>query len=957
MKKLTFYFSFLVLFTLPHYISAVPATPYPIERTLPDGSKLTVLFRGDEFYNYTLSEDGYLIQENEQGYYNYVEVDSYGQQRASSIRVQPKANRSIEEQILTARLKSFPDMQKRYTMQRAAKEAQMQEKPRNAYPNTGSPKSLVILVNYLDVKFTIANPKQAFTDLLNKEGYAENGGTGSARDYFKTASFGVSSPEFVVVGPFELPRTRSQYGGNNSAGDDENPRNMIIDACKAASAAGVDFSTYDTDNDGIVDNVFVYYAGHNEAEGGPKESIWPHRWQLNTNLTLNGKRVSYYACTSELRGASGENMCGIGTFAHEFGHVYGLVDYYATNNATHHTLSYWNIMDAGAYLNQGRTPPTYSAYDRFYLGWLTPTLLKSPQNVRLPDLKTTNKAYIISATNEHNLNGADPNPVEFILLEYRSRKGWDAFLPRSGMLATRVVYNENTWWNNSPNNDENAMGVDILEADGIASRNNLAGDSYPGTGLVTTFRPTLRSGVDMGKPITYIREVNDEVTFRFMGGVNPPTITLTQNQLDQFNTVFGQTPPQQEIAVSAVNLTDTLVLNFKTNLHFEMRLKDDLSGKWLREIRIKPLLGVVDSTPIVIRYNPQEPSHSTLHSDELMVRSMDTETYQTSLSGQSTRQVYVVTPQAKPASYSDLNGFKAGWDKVFDASGYYLTVYSTGTGKSALTEGFTDGLQLPDDWESSAQSIISTTRYSGNLPPAIELKNNDEFISTETYPIGVDSFFFYVRSIGETNGKLEVEGHDGSAWKSISTLQVGSSLQGRQVFPINDEAMRKFRIRFTKGSSSVSIDDVGVSFNKILSYHYKNEWFTDTVHVVKDINPSQVYFYKVKASDRTLYPDNSIKYENITQYSNTIAVSVQNATIQQFTKPIVGLSVYTDDSGNLQIAVDDLKLIGSSIRIYSANGRLIKNVVVNSTVVAIPEFTKNQIYILQSDNGSLKFRL
>ena len=49
-------------------------------------------------------------------------------------------------------------------------------------------------------------------------------------------------------------------------------------------------------------------------------------------------------------------MCGIGTFAHEFSHVYGLVDYYATDGGEHHTLSMWSIMDDGAYLNEGRTP-------------------------------------------------------------------------------------------------------------------------------------------------------------------------------------------------------------------------------------------------------------------------------------------------------------------------------------------------------------------------------------------------------------------------------------------------------------------------------------------------------------------------------------------------------------------------------------------------------------------------
>lgn len=957
MKKTIQYFIYLVLFTLPQFLTAVPATPFPIERTLPDGSKLTILLRGDEYYNYTLSEDGYLIRENEQGYFTYVEVDAQGNQYATGLRVRPKDSRPVEEQIFTSRMKAFPDLQRQYSLRRAARESETGDEPQRAYPNTGSPKSLVILVNYTDIKFQVSSPQQAFTNLLNQEGYSENGGKGSARDYFRTASSGVSSPEFIVVGPFNLPNDRAYYGGNNSSDDDQRPREMIADACIAASAAGVDFSVYDTDNDGIVDNVFVYYAGHNEAEGGPDESIWPHRWQLNTTLMLNGKRISGYACTSEMRGSSGTSMCGIGTFAHEFGHVYGLVDYYATNGANHHTLSYWNIMDAGAYLNLGRTPPTYSAYDRFYAGWLTPTLLKSPQDVVLPDLKTSNKAYILTATDSHNMSGTNPNPTEFILLEYRSRTGWDEYLPNSGMLATRIVYNRNDWYYNQPNNNASAMGVDIIEADGVGSTNSLAGDTYPGSANISTFTPRLRSGVDMGKPITHIREANNAVTFRFMGGGNPPTIKTSLNSLVQFNTIFGQTPPQQEIGISAVNLIDSLILNFSTSQHFEMKLKEDNSNKWSRRIAIKPTAGKVDTTTILVRYNPQEPSYIEVHYDFLIVRSTDADTWQTSVAGQSTRQVYVVPPVAQPASYSTLEGFEARWNKVFDASGYYLTVFGVGEGKSSYTEDFANGLRLPAEWESNSISAITTAAFSGNLPPAIELKNNDDYLATEPYPIAVDSFFFFVRSIGESTGKLAIEGYNGSDWITFATLSVGTSLRGKKTYPVPDNSMRRFRVRFTKGTASVSIDDMGVSFNQQLAYLYKNDWVTDTLVAISDVIPSLAYHYKVKASDRTLYPNKDLKYENITAFSNIVEVTIQNASILQFTQPDAGLRIFTDNAGNTQVSISDENLIGTYLRIYAASGRLIKSTKITSTVVSIPGIIPNQVYILKSAKGAVKFRL
>lgn len=955
MKRTSFFFLttlFLSVFTAA--LLAVPATPFPIERTLPDGSKLTIFLRGDEFFNYTLSEDGFLIRENEQGFFTYVDITAQGVQLPTSVRVRPKAERTGEEKQLTARLQVNPDLQQHYRIRRAAKETATDNRPMRTYPANGSPKSLVILVNYSDVSFVTPNPNQAFTNLLNQEGYSANGGTGSARDYFKAASFGATSPEFVVVGPYTLPNNRAYYGGNTSGDDDQRPREMIVDACKAAAAAGVDFSVYDTDNDGVVDNVFVYYAGHNEAEGGPKESVWPHRWQLNTNLTLNGKQVLGYACTSELRSSSGSNMCGIGTFAHEFGHVYGLVDYYATNNATHHTLSYWNIMDAGAYLNLGRTPPTYSAYDRFYVGWLTPTILKSPQDVVIKDIKTSNSAYLLTSTNNHNLNGANPNPTEFILLEYRARTGWDAFLPNSGMLATRIVYNRNDWWSNSPNNNASLMGVDIIEADGIASSSTLPGDPFPGANNVTSFSPKLRSGMDMAKPITHIKEENNSVSFRFMGGGNPPTIHSNQDLLQLYTTVLGQTPPEQEFKVSGVFLTDTLTITFFQGEHFELRLKNNPAGTWSKKIQLMPEQGKIDTTSILVRYNPTEPSYTEVHYEFLIARSEGADIRQTILSGKSSRPVYVVPPVANHSAFTTLEGFEASWNSVFDASGYYLTVFSTSDGKTSLSEGFDDGLSLPADWSASSLSLITSATFSGMNPPALELKVTGDYLETATYPIAVDTFFFYIRSIGEMEGNLQIEASDGTTWTTLGNLSIGNTLRNRMTYPVNNPALRKFRLQFTKGTSSVAIDDVGVSFNQQLQYLYFNHWITDTTFTVKDLVPTQRYFYKVKASDRTLYPTNEVKYENVTAFSNTVEVVNNNTTIVKYSRPDVGFSIYKDKSGIIQLAIENQQLLGDTIRIFSPDGRLIDSMVVNSNVVPLQHLQKGRFYILQSAKGALK---
>ena len=505
---------------------AIKATPYPVSITQPDGTVLTVRIHGDETFHYKTTLDGYPLITDKNDILTYALADSNGNLISTSVKATNIESRSTNEIRFINRLN--PDQvilqikkQSKALRSRKVLTGLLQQ---NSYPLTGRPRSLVILVNFKDVSFVTPDPKTAFSNLLNQDKYAANGGTGSANNYFQDSSNGAFNPEFDVVGPYTLPKSMAFYGGNDASGNDKSPQQMVIDGCRLAAADGVDFSVYDTDKDGIVDNVFIYYAGYNEAEGGPKNSIWPHRWGLPDNSTIfNGVYVSDYACTSELRSNSGTNMCGIGTFCHEFSHVLGLTDYYDTSGTTdHHTLSEWNIMDYGPYLNAGRTPPSYSAFDRFYLNWLKPVLISDAENYSLQNLTTSNSAYLISQSGTHNLIGANPSPTEFYLLENRQQSGWDTYLPGHGMLISHIQYNPVTWANNTVNNDANAMGFDIVEADGIALTessqidNTLAGDPFPGTSNVTSenLGYTVHSGNSYTfQPITGINETGGNITF------------------------------------------------------------------------------------------------------------------------------------------------------------------------------------------------------------------------------------------------------------------------------------------------------------------------------------------------------------------------------------------------------------------------------------------------------------
>ncbi len=551
---------------------AVPAYPFPVEIIQPDGSTITVVRKGNQHFHYDVTEDGFLIKKDSNGIYRYATLNKKGEIVITQQKAQDKSKRTKQEIKFLKSLKttsvSLP-LIKKAKQQRII--TQYNNFPKNNFPKTGSPKSLVILVNFANLRFVIDNPKEAFYKLLNEEGYSENGATGSARDYFIDNSMGVFSPEFDVVGPYTLTHNYEYYG-KNQGNSEPNAVEMIVEACKLADEDGVDFTQYDTDNDGLIDNVFVYYAGHNEAEFGGNNTIWPHRFFVDpikyTNAIYDGKRVFDYACTSELKNSNGKKMCGIGTFTHEFGHVLGLTDMYPTNGQGHYTLYHWDIMDQGPYLNKGRTPPGYNAWQRFRLGFMNPKLLENPETVYLTPINLSNEACLISSTNSHNLLGKNPVPTEFFLLENRQNIGWDKYLPSHGMIIYRINYDPINWEDNSPNNDPNAMGVDIIEADRIGSKGTLKGDPFPGINNITEYTPKLTSGVLLEKKkLTEIAENNKIISFDFRGGTRYEKIlkcTQKNGVLKIFVPRVTKEDTQKDISVNIFDILGRTIFSTTT---------------------------------------------------------------------------------------------------------------------------------------------------------------------------------------------------------------------------------------------------------------------------------------------------------------------------------------------------------------------------------------------------------
>ncbi len=485
---------------------ALPAKPGPATVTEDDGTQRVVYMHGDEHFHYMTMADGQWVEMQE----GRLQV------------VKGMTDEEVEATWMARRAARIP---RRVA---AATEA--------AIPLNIAPKGLIVLAQFSDLDFKPANTLDAFRDMFDGDNYSYNGATGSAKQYFIDQSFGQYVPEFDVVGPVTVSQTQKYYGENDGRGNDRRPDELIIEACQLADTEfGVDFTQYDNNKDGYIDFVYVVYAGRGEADGGGSATIWPHTSWIyqgyGKSVYLDGKLLDTYACSNELQSGSAviASRDSIGSFCHEFSHVLGLPDHYATNSSTTKVTGNWDIMCAGSYNNSSRTPAGYTAYERFFCGWGKPVLLNEPFTCdSMQPLVTSGEMYIITSTGESNLIGNNPNPGTFYMLENRQKVSWDRFIPGHGLLLTCIRYNFSRWTQNTVNN-YSPLGYDILEADGKAPSLDYydydngyygkQGDVFPAGDVNSTNFLIEDHPVFETYPVSAIKENNDQtVYFRFMGG-------------------------------------------------------------------------------------------------------------------------------------------------------------------------------------------------------------------------------------------------------------------------------------------------------------------------------------------------------------------------------------------------------------------------------------------------------
>ena len=406
----------------------------------------------------------------------------------------------------------------------------------------GEKRQLVILVSFRNKSFKDAQPLILWDRIFNEEFFREAPFYGSVHDYFYDQSYGKFSLQFDLY-LVEAKNNSNYYGGQDAYGNDEKVGELVKESVLNIADQIPDWSIYDWDDDGEVDQVLLLYAGKGQNDGGLSSTIWPHQWTLEEEGTgkfrvgsdMLVRYINGYGCFAELdsKGTYGS----FGTLCHEYSHCLGLPDFYY--GGTKYVGS-WDVMDYGLYNKNGFCPAGYSAHERMVLGWLAPSELTAPISIsEVYDLTDYSKAKAFLIRN-------DGYEDEYYIVENRQKTGWDQALPGHGVVVFHVDYDEYVWKHDIPNTPTKKRYT-IIPANNTTSVSSSANWSYPyktndmltnlSKPAATLYNRNSDGSNLMSKPVTQIKVTNGVASFDFMGG-SPTSLAATQALEDSYKVLY-----------------------------------------------------------------------------------------------------------------------------------------------------------------------------------------------------------------------------------------------------------------------------------------------------------------------------------------------------------------------------------------------------------------------------------
>jgi len=277
----------------------------------------------------------------------------------------------------------------------------------------------VICIEFPDVKHNEKAPAKEWEEaLFSRNTYRQkNNATGqpvhgSLNDYYQEQSGGALRVEGKVFDWIEVGKKRGDYQQGTGTSNKTALPSEAVDkvAARDGKEAFKDFDGF----------LFIYAGEVVRTNRGAL--YYPHAG----GITHQGKRFPYL-----LGPEGGSKMTAINGFAKEFGQVLGLPDLASRPaDAGSEGLGVWCAMSTP--ITSG-SPQHYCAWAKEKLGWVKPAVIDPTVKQKLvlsPIAESPKECFKVLVR---------PDGSEYLLLENRKKKGFDADLPGEGLLIWRVV--------------------------------------------------------------------------------------------------------------------------------------------------------------------------------------------------------------------------------------------------------------------------------------------------------------------------------------------------------------------------------------------------------------------------------------------------------------------------------------------------------------------------------------
>lgn len=478
----------LLMLLLSVDVFAVPANPAPREYTQSDGSTITVIQRGDEYFHYYADDNGKLLVLAEDNDFYHVKRDgdslslfSLKEETGSNpLTVSDLSDEDIKREFSILTGQGTGDEFKEsvtepVTLDRL--EGERGDGKLNSAGGSAGLKTMPLVTIVVGFNDTPYKDEFVWSEKLFGEG-------DSLRNYY----YEMSDHKFTFV-----PAEESCVSSNSTRGFDEindgiihvtldrdhgswgdlnnaNIADLLQALGEAVQKAGdyMDFSRYDTNKNRVIDNnelgISFIVAGYNAAEPqdasvSQSQLLWPHQYAFYYNLRVDNVRIYSYIAISECEKyqVQGDKQEYPGVVYHELGHYLGLQDLYDSKYIETdrpqdalwkgYNIYLLSIMGNGNYATDraGNYKATgFDAFSRAKLGWI------EPQDV------TYNGIYTLSSQESSNgynvLRIPTERENEYYLLENRMSEGRDEGLR-----------NYRNYWLDGGNYDPNGIVIWHIE--------------------------------------------------------------------------------------------------------------------------------------------------------------------------------------------------------------------------------------------------------------------------------------------------------------------------------------------------------------------------------------------------------------------------------------------------------------------------------------------------------------